>query len=95
VKIGQGITEPFIVEQNYPNPFNPTTSIVVDLLQDSDVQIIIYNLEGKEIAKLFKGFLTSGTHKFSFDASELPSGIYLYKVSTPEFSSTKKMILTK
>ncbi len=95
VKIGQGLTEPFIVEQNYPNPFNPTTSIVVDLLQDSDVQIIIYNLEGKEIAKLFNGFLTSWTHKFSFDASELPSGIYLYKVSTPEFSSTRKMILTK
>lgn len=95
VKIGQGTTEPFVVEQNYPNPFNPRTSIVVDLLQDSDVEITIYNLEGKEITKLFKGFLTSGTHKFSFNASELPSGIYLYKVSTPDFSNTKKMILTK
>jgi hypothetical protein len=95
VKIGQGTTEPFVLEQNYPNPFNPRTSIVVDLLEDSDVQITIYNLEGKEISKLFKGFLTSGTHKFDFDASELPSGIYLYKVSTPNYSNTKKMILTK
>ncbi len=95
VKIGQGITEPFIVEQNYPNPFNPLTSIVVDLLEDTDVEIIVYNLEGKEIARLYKGFLTSGTHKFSFDASELSSGVYLYKVSTPGFSNTKKMILTK
>ena len=95
VKIGQGVTEPFVVEQNYPNPFNPRTSIVVDLLEDSDVEITVYNLEGKEITKLFKGFLTSGTHKFSFDASELPSGVYLYKVSTPGFSNTKKMILTK
>ncbi len=95
VKIGQGITEPFIVEQNYPNPFNPRTSIVVDLLEDSDVEIIIYNLEGKEISKLFKGFLTKGNHKFSFDASELSSGVYLYKVSTPDYSDTKKMILTK
>lgn len=95
VKIGQGITEPFIVEQNYPNPFNPRTSIVIDLLEDSDVEITIYNLEGKEISRLYKGFLTSGTHKFSFDASELPSGVYLYKVSTPNFSNTKKMILTK
>jgi hypothetical protein len=95
VKIGQGATDPFVVEQNYPNPFNPRTSIVVELLEDSDVDITIYNLEGKEIAKLFKGFLTSGTHKFSFDAAELPSGIYLYKVSTPNYSNTKKMILTK
>jgi len=95
VKIGQGITEPFIVEQNYPNPFNPRTSIVVDLLEDSDVEITVYNLEGKEISKLFKGFLTKGNHKFSFDASELSSGIYLYKVSTPDYSDTKKMILTK
>ncbi len=95
VKIGQGITEPFIVEQNYPNPFNPRTSIVVDLLEDSEVEITVYNLEGKEISKLFKGFLTKGNHKFSFDASELSSGIYLYKVSTPDYSDTKKMILTK
>ncbi len=95
VKIGQGITEPFIVEQNYPNPFNPRTSIVVDLLEDTEVEITVYNLEGKEIARLYKGFLTSGTHKFSFDASELSSGVYLYKVSTPRFSNTKKMILTK
>ena len=95
VKIGQGVTEPFIVEQNYPNPFNPRTSIVIDLLEDTDVEITVYNLEGKEIARLYKGFLTSGTHKFSFDASELSSGVYLYKVSTPRFSNTKKMILTK
>ncbi len=95
VKIGQGKTEPFIVEQNYPNPFNPRTSIVVDLLEDTDLEITVYNLEGKEITKLYKGFLTSGTHKFSFDASELSSGVYLYKVSTPRFSNTKKMILTK
>ncbi len=95
VKIGQGITEPFVVEQNYPNPFNPRTSIVVDLLEDTEVEITIYNLEGKEIARLYKGFLTSGIHKFSFDASELSSGVYLYKVSTPSFTNTKKMILTK
>ncbi|HEY6906209.1 MAG TPA: T9SS type A sorting domain-containing protein [Ignavibacteriaceae bacterium] len=95
VKIGQGKEEPFIVEQNYPNPFNPRTSIIVDLREDSDVEITVYNLEGKEVAKLYKGYLTSGTHKFSFDASQLSSGIYLYKVSTPTYSNTKKMILTK
>lgn len=95
VKIGQGITEPFIIEQNYPNPFNPRTSLVIDMLEGADVEITVYNLEGKEITKIFKGFLTIGIHKFSFDATDLSSGIYLYKVSTPNFSDTKKMILTK
>ncbi len=95
VKIGQGMTEPFIIEQNYPNPFNPRTSLVINMLEDMDVEITVYNLEGKEISKIFKGFLTSGIHKFSFDATDLSSGIYLYKVSTPNFSDTKKMILTK
>ena len=95
VKVGQGNFQPFIVEQNYPNPFNPKTSIAVDLLQDSEVQVTIYNLEGKKISDLFKGNLSKGTHNFSFDANDLPSGVYLYRVSTPNFTETKKMILTK
>ncbi len=95
VKVGQGKMQPFILEQNYPNPFNPKTSINIDLVHDSEVQITIYNLEGKEINKLFKGHLGKGTHSFSFDATDLPSGLYLYKVSTPDYTETKKMILTK
>lgn len=95
VKVGQGIQEPFIVEQNYPNPFNPKTSIVVELFEDTEVKVTIYNLEGKEVARLFEGSLSKGLHKFSFDAADQPSGVYLYKVETPKFSQTKKMILTK
>jgi hypothetical protein len=95
VKIGQGRFEPFIVEQNFPNPFNPKTSIEFELLIDTEVEIIIYNLEGSEIARLFKGMLNRGLHKFSFDGEGLPSGIYLYKISTPEFTQTRKMILAK
>ena len=95
VKIGQGLVEPFVVQQNYPNPFNPKTSIVVELLQDTQVKVIVYNLEGKEITRLYDGSLEKGIHKFSFDATDLPSGVYLYKVQTPEFSQTKKMVLTK
>jgi Secretion system C-terminal sorting domain len=95
VKVGQGLTEPFILEQNYPNPFNPRTVINVELLEDSDISLTIYNLEGREIIQLFKGFLGKGMHKFSFDGTSLPSGIYLYKVSTPDYSQIKKMVLTK
>ncbi|RPI69471.1 MAG: T9SS C-terminal target domain-containing protein [Ignavibacteriales bacterium] len=95
VKIGQGITEPFTIGQNYPNPFNPKTSIEIELIQDSEIEIIIYSLDGREITKLFKGFLPKGQHKFDFDGEGLPSGIYLYKIAAPNFTQTKKMILTK
>ncbi len=95
VKIGLGQVPSFIVEQNYPNPFNPKTSIVVNLQEDSQLEVTVYNLEGKEITRLFKGYLSQGTYTFSFDATDLPSGVYLYKVSTPKYSEMKKMILTK
>jgi hypothetical protein len=95
VKVGQGPIEPFTLEQNFPNPFNPKTSIVFDLLEDAEVKVIVYNLEGKEIIKLHEGFMEKGPHKLTFDATDLPSGVYLYKVETPEFSQTKKMVLTK
>lgn len=95
VKVGQGNTEPFTLAQNYPNPFNPRTSIEVNLLEDADVTITIYNLEGKVVEQLFKGALAKGTHNFIFDATNLPSGIYLYQVTTPDYSLTQKMVLTK
>ncbi len=95
VKIGQGEQEPFTLGQNYPNPFNPKTSIVVEILEDSDIEITIYSLDGREISKLYKGFLAKGLHRFYFDAEGLPSGIYLYKVAAPNFTQTRKMILTK
>ncbi len=95
VKVGVGNIEQFKLNQNYPNPFNPITSIELDLFEDSEIEIIIYNIEGQELAILQKGFLTKGIHKFEFDAGNLPSGVYLYKVSSPVYSQTKKMLLTK
>lgn len=95
VKVGQGLVEDLIVDQNYPNPFNPTTTIEFDLLQDSDVEVKIFDLSGVEVAVLHKGFLSSGSYKYKFDATGLTSGIYLYQVKTPTSSLTRKMILTK
>ena len=95
VKVGQGESQPFTLGQNYPNPFNPKTSIDIEVIEDSEIEITIYSLEGREIAKLFKGSLTKGLHKFSFDGEGLPSGVYLFKVEAPNFTQTKKMILTK
>lgn len=95
VKIGMGNFEQFKLNQNYPNPFNPITSIEFDLYEDTEIEVIVYNLEGQEISVLQKGFLAKGIYKFDFDASDLPSGVYLYKVSSPVFSQSKKMLLTK
>lgn len=95
VKVGQGKSEPLILAQNFPNPFNPKTSIELELFEDSEIDVTIYNLEGQQVAKLFQGQLSKGVHKFTFDGSGLTSGIYLYKVTTPSFNTTRKMILTK
>ncbi len=95
VKIGQGIIEDVIIGQNYPNPFNPTTLIEFELLQDTDIELKIFNLAGNEIIMLHNGFLNKGIHQFKFDATGLPSGIYLYQVTTPLNTQTQKMILAK
>jgi hypothetical protein len=95
VKVGQGVVEDVILEQNYPNPFNPKTQIEFELVQDSDVEVVVYNLAGKEVALLNRGFLSRGIYKFEFDGSELPSGIYLFQVVTSQSTQTRKMILAK
>jgi len=95
VKVGQGVVDDLIVGQNYPNPFNPTTLIDFELLQDSEVEIKVYDLAGKEVALIHSGFLTTGVYKFKFDATGLTSGIYLYQITTKLSSQTKKMILAK
>jgi len=95
VKVGQGELEEFVINQNFPNPFNPATQISIEVLVDSDIEIVVYSLEGKEVGFLQNGFLAKGKYQFKFDGNELPSGIYLYKVSSPNFSRTKKMILAK
>jgi hypothetical protein len=95
VKVGQGVVDDLIVGQNYPNPFNPTTLIDFELLQDSEVEIKVYDLAGKEVALIHSGFLTTGVYKFKFDATGLTSGIYLYQITTKLSSQTKKMIFAK
>ena len=90
-----GDIEDVILGQNYPNPFNPTTTIKFELLQDTDVEVKVFNLEGKEVAVLHNGFLNRGVHQFEFDAKGLSSGIYIYQVKTPFSIKSHKMIFTK
>ncbi len=82
--------------QNYPNPFNPATTIQINLPGDAhNVKLMIYNALGEKTAELVNTGLKRGIYKYSWDAAEFPSGIYIYQLVTDKFVSTKKMILLK
>ncbi|MCB0728975.1 MAG: T9SS type A sorting domain-containing protein, partial [Ignavibacteriae bacterium] len=94
-EISVGVPGEFSLKQNYPNPFNPVTKIDFDLPVNSNVSVKIYSMNGKEIKSLLNGFLNSGYYSVDFDASELPSGVYYYRLESGNFISTKKLILLK
>jgi len=81
--------------QNYPNPFNPTTVINYQIPNDGFVTLKVYDILGKEVKTLVNEFQAKGKYSLNFDASRLASGIYFYQMRAGNFSSTKKMILTK
>ena len=81
------------LNQNYPNPFNPTTQISFDLLKKSKVKLSVYNLLGKRIAVLIDEIKNAGPHAVSWDASDLASGVYMYRLEADGFVQTRKMIL--
>jgi hypothetical protein len=81
--------------QNYPNPFNPTTTISYSLTNNSLVQLKIFNILGQEVATLVNEEKPIGKYEINFNASNLSSGVYFYKIQTGDFVQTKKMILLK
>jgi len=83
------------MEQNYPNPFNPTTNITFALPKSGIVTLKVYDVLGKEVASLVNSFTNAGTHIVPFDASALSSGVYIYKITTGDFTDSKKMVLIK
>jgi parallel beta-helix repeat protein len=85
----------FSLLQNYPNPFNPTTNIKFDLPKSTLVKLVVYDALGKEIETLVNEKLKEGSYQIDWNASKCPSGVYFYKLTTEEFSETKKMILMK
>ena len=83
------------LNQNYPNPFNPTTSIQYSLPQNTSLTLTVYDILGQKVMELVNGQKTAGLHTATFDASGLSSGVYLYKLTNPSFTQTKKMLLIK
>ncbi len=96
------IPEKYSLGQNYPNPFNPITSIKFnvarmdsDLRRNDRVTLKVFDLLGKEVKTLVNEVLQPGTYSVRFDAGDLPSGVYFYRLTAGDFSETKKLILLK
>lgn len=83
----------FFLDQNYPNPFNNSTVIYYSIEKDGNVDLSVYNLAGRKIQTLVNQFRSSGTYRTDFNASGLSSGVYLYRLTVNNRSTTKKMIL--
>ncbi|HSP87840.1 MAG TPA: T9SS type A sorting domain-containing protein, partial [Ignavibacteriaceae bacterium] len=89
------ITNVFTLEQNYPNPFNPSTKINFSLINSEYVTLKVYDILGKEIASLVNEEKPAGSYGVEFNAAEVSSGIYFYKLQAENFIDVKKMMLIK
>lgn len=85
----------FILSQNFPNPFNASTTIEYDLPKQSDVSIDIFDILGRKMLTLLSGRQSAGSHRVVWNAADVPSGIYFYKIHAGELAQTRKMLLLK
>jgi photosystem II stability/assembly factor-like uncharacterized protein len=93
IEVEIGLPTQFVLEQNYPNPFNPVTTISWQSPVASHQVLKVFDVLGNEVATLVDEFRDAGRYEVTFDASTLNSGVYLYRLTTNNFSSTKKMTL--
>lgn len=92
---GSNIPSEYNLSQNYPNPFNPSTTINYSIARDGNVKLTIYNTIGEKIAAIVDEYKPAGNYSVQFNGSNLPSGIYLYKLESGSFRAAKKFILLK
>jgi photosystem II stability/assembly factor-like uncharacterized protein len=95
IPISGQVPNGFELSQNYPNPFNPSTSIRFSLSKASIVKLTVFNTAGQEVVRLVNERLSVGSYEYQFDAGKLTSGVYFYRLTTDNFTDTKKMILVK
>ncbi len=91
----EGLPRGFRLDQNYPNPFNPMTTLQFAIPQRAHVTLRVFDLLGREVSTLVDKALGPGAYKVVFDAEDLPSGVYLYRLTAGAFTETKAMTLLK
>lgn len=91
----QTIPDHFELHQNYPNPFNPSTKIKYSIPEESNVNLTIYNILGQSVREVISEYQKAGNYEIVFNAADLTSGFYIYRITTGKFISTKKMLLLK
>jgi len=90
-----GLPVRFTLHQNYPNPFNPMTTISYDVLNESHIRLVVYDIYGREVTMLVNETKPAGTHKVVWDASNIASGVYFYRLEAGGVVNAKKMLLLK
>ena len=95
ISSGNSVVDGFYLKQNYPNPFNPVTHLEFGISNLGFVSLKIYNVLGNEVKTLVNENKPAGSYKIEFDGSDLPGGVYFYKLEAGDFSETKRMILLK
>ena len=97
---GLVLPQQYTLYQNYPNPFNPVTNMAFDLPEQGYVTLLVYDIMGREISRIFDGDLSGGYYKFNWDGKHssghaAPSGIYFYRLTAGNFHQTRKMLIIK
>jgi photosystem II stability/assembly factor-like uncharacterized protein len=95
VSVADGQPDEFDLSQNFPNPFNPTTAISFQLPERGQINLSIYDLNGQKLRTLVDGIQDAGHYTVNFHAGDLPSGVYLYRLTAGSDVMTKKMVLMK
>lgn len=95
VTVGAAEVAEYRLAQNFPNPFNPITNISFSLKSSGHVVLSVFDVSGREVANLINGYREAGTHEVTFDAMNLASGVYVYRLKAGDFAQTQKMVLVK
>ena len=85
----------YTVNDIYPNPFNPIANIIYGIPENAHIRILVFDIRGRQVAKLMDSFQFAGYHAITWDASSQPSGVYLVKILSGRFNSTQKVVLMK
>ena len=89
------IASRYVLGQNYPNPFNPTTHIRFNIPETANTKLTVFNIMGEAVANLVDGVVPAGGHTVSWNAANMPTGVYFYRMESGNFTQTRKLLLVK